>query len=207
MPMALDPPPTQAATASGSVPVSSSTWARASSPMTRWKSRTIRGTGAAGDRTDEVVGVRDVGDPVAHRLVHRVLERAGAARHRDDLGAEQAHPGDVERLPAGVLLAHVDGALEAEQRRRGGRRHAVLPAPVSAITRACPSTGEQRLAEHIVDLVGAGVVEVLALEQDRGPRRRARRSGGRRSAATADRCSRAAGRRARLELVVGATAV
>ena len=28
--------------------------------------------------------------------------------------------------------------------------------------------GEQRLAEHVVDLVRAGVVEVLALEQDPG---------------------------------------
>ena len=45
MPIAFDPPPTQAATASGSRPVSSSTCARASSPMTRWKSRTIVGNG------------------------------------------------------------------------------------------------------------------------------------------------------------------
>ena len=45
MPIAFDPPPTQAATASGSRPVSSSTWALASSPMIRWKSRTITGNG------------------------------------------------------------------------------------------------------------------------------------------------------------------
>ena len=45
IPMALEPPPTQAVTASGSAPVSSSTCARASSPMTRWKSRTITGNG------------------------------------------------------------------------------------------------------------------------------------------------------------------
>ena len=45
MPIALDPPPTHATTASGSRPVRSSTWARASSPMTRWKSRTMAGNG------------------------------------------------------------------------------------------------------------------------------------------------------------------
>ena len=45
MPIAFDPPPTQAATASGSRPVSSSTCARASSPMIFWKSRTIAGNG------------------------------------------------------------------------------------------------------------------------------------------------------------------
>ena len=45
MPMAFEPPPTQAATASGSAPVRSSTCWRASSPMIFWKSRTIAGNG------------------------------------------------------------------------------------------------------------------------------------------------------------------
>ena len=119
------------------------------------------------DRADDVVGRLDVGDPVAHRLVGGVLERAGAARHRDDLGAEQAHAGDVERLPAGVLLAHVDGAVEAEQRAGGRRRDAVLAgAGLGDDALLAHLLGEQRLAEHVVDLVAAGVGEVLALEQD-----------------------------------------
>ena len=43
------------------------------------------------------------------------------------------------------------------------------PAPVSAMTRRLAHPlGEQRLAQHVVDLVRAGVVEVLALEQDPG---------------------------------------
>ena len=42
-PMALDPPPTQATSTSGSLPTSFRICARASSPMTRWKSRTIMG--------------------------------------------------------------------------------------------------------------------------------------------------------------------
>ena len=45
MPIALEPPPTQARTASGSRPSRSSTCSRASSPITRWKSRTIAGNG------------------------------------------------------------------------------------------------------------------------------------------------------------------
>ena len=44
-PMALEPPPTQATTRSGSLPVIRRDWALASSPMTRWKSRTIMGYG------------------------------------------------------------------------------------------------------------------------------------------------------------------
>ena len=50
------------------------------SPMTDWKSRTIDGIGMrAGDGADDVEGVVDIGDPVAQRLVHRVLEGARAA--------------------------------------------------------------------------------------------------------------------------------
>jgi hypothetical protein len=44
-PMAFEPPPTQAITASGSRPSSSRIWPRASLPMTRWNSRTISGKG------------------------------------------------------------------------------------------------------------------------------------------------------------------
>ena len=51
MPIALDPPPTQATTASGSRPVSSIVWRRVSIPITRWKSRTISGNGC-GPMTD-----------------------------------------------------------------------------------------------------------------------------------------------------------
>ena len=88
-----------------------------------------------------------------------------------DLGAEQVHPGDVERLAAGVDRAHVDGAVEAEVRRGGGAGDAVLAgAGLGDHAGLAHPPGEQRLAEHVADLVGAGVVEVLALEQDPGSR-------------------------------------
>jgi len=41
--MALEPPPTQAITASGWRPTSSGICSRASTPITDWKSRTIAG--------------------------------------------------------------------------------------------------------------------------------------------------------------------
>ena len=64
-----------------------------------------------------------------------------------DLGAEQAHARDVERLALGVDLAHVDRALEAEQGRRGGGRHAVLAgAGLGDHARLAEALGEQRLA-------------------------------------------------------------
>ena len=120
----------------------------------------------AADRADAVVGVLHGGDPVPERLVHRVLERAAARGDRDDLRAEHAHPGDVQRLPPGVFLAHVDHAVQAEQGARGRGGHAVLAgAGLGDDAGLAHPPGQQGLAEDVVDLVRAGVRQVLALEQ------------------------------------------
>ena len=114
--MALEPPPTQAQIASG------------------WSCRTSPGAAAgfladdllevahhgrervrARDGAEEqVVRVLDVGDPVAQGFVDGVLQDLVAKGHLDHFGAEHTHAGHVEGLTAGVDLAHVDAALEAE---------------------------------------------------------------------------------------------
>ena len=115
---------------------------------------------------DAVVRRIDAGDPVAQRLVDRVLERRAPGLDGHDLGAEELHPEHVEGLALDVDRAHEDLALEAEQRgcRRGGDPvlsgarlgdHALLAHPPR----------QKRLAEHVVDLVRARVREVLAFEQ------------------------------------------
>jgi hypothetical protein len=118
-------------------------------------------------RADAVVGRADVRDPVAHCLVDGVLERARAAGHGVHAGAEELHLEDVQRLPGDVLLAHVDLARDAEERARRRRGDAVLPGARlrdHALLAHVPR--EQHLAEDVVDLVGARVREVLALQID-----------------------------------------
>ena len=103
----------------------------------------------------------------------------------------------VRLLAAHVLGAHVDDALEAEQRACRGRRHAVLAgAGLGDHARLAHALGEQRLPERVVDLVRAGVGEVLALQPDLAARR-APRAAPRGRAASGGRRSRAAARRAR----------
>ncbi len=81
--------------------------------------------------------------------------------------AEQPHAKHVERLPPHVFGAHVDDALEAEQRARRGAGDAVLPgAGLGDDARLAHALGEQRLAERVVDLVSAGVRQVFALQED-----------------------------------------
>ena len=116
---------------------------------------------------DDVEGALDVGHPVAHGFVERVLQRLRAALHRHHRGAQQLHAVDVHRLPLDVLGAHVHHALHAVARRHRGRGHAMLAcAGLGDHARLAHAPGDQRLAHGVVDLVRAGVVEVFALEPD-----------------------------------------
>src|SRR6185437_5934084 len=79
------------------------------------------------------------------------------------------HPHHVGVLPADVLLAHVDVAVEAEPRAHRGAGHAVLPgAGLGYDPPLAQPLGQQRLPDRVVDLVRAGVVQVLALQVDAG---------------------------------------
>ncbi len=121
----------------------------------------------AGGGADQIIGVLDIGDPVAQGLVHGVLQRAVAGCHRPHLGAEELHAEDVGFLPLDVGGAHVDDAGIAEAGGNGGRGDAVLAgACFGDDALLAHALGEQDLAEAVVDLVRAGVVEVLALEID-----------------------------------------
>ncbi len=118
-------------------------------------------------RAEHVVGGAHVGDPVAQRLVDGVLERAAAGVDRHHRGAEQLHAADVEPLAAHVLFAHEDRAVEAQQRRGGGGGDTVLAgAGLGDHPLLAHVAGEQALADGVVDLVRAGVQQVLALEVD-----------------------------------------
>ena len=123
----------------------------------------------AGYGADHVEGVVDVGYPVAQRLVHGVFQGAGAGGDRHDLGAQQAHAGDVVALTVNVGRAHVDHALQAEARADGGGGHAVhAGAGLGDDPLLAHAAGQQGLTDAVVDLVRAGVIQLFALEEDLG---------------------------------------
>ena len=131
----------------------------------------------------------DIGHPVAQRLVHRVLERLRAGLDRHDLGAEHLHAKHVRLLPLDVDRTHIDDAFEAEaraQRRGGDAVHAGAGLGDDALLAHAPR--QQDLAEHVVDLVRAGVIELLALEIDFGAA--ARKAGGRLSQCAVSRSAK-----------------
>ena len=126
-PIAFEPPPTQATTASGRRPACAEHLRARLAADHRLQLAHERGVGVrAGGRADQVVRRLDVRDPVADGLVHGLLERRRAGGDGHDRRAQQVHARDVGRLAARVLLAHVDDALEAEARAHRRARDAVL---------------------------------------------------------------------------------
>jgi len=118
-------------------------------------------------RAEQIVGVVGASHPVAHRLVDGVLQRFRSGIDASNLGAEQSHAEDVQRLARHVFGAHVDDALEAEQRAGGGAGHAVLSrAGLGHDALLAHAHREQRLPEGVVDLVRAGVRQIFTLEED-----------------------------------------
>ena len=116
---------------------------------------------------EQVMRGADVGDPVAHGLVDGVFQGARAGIDAAHLGAQQPHAEDVQFLAAHVFGAHVDDALEAEQRAdRSGGDAVLAGAGFGDHALLAHALDEQALAEAVVDLVRAGVEQVFALEID-----------------------------------------
>ena len=122
------------------------------------------------DRPQHVVGVVDPAGPLPHGFADRVLEGGRPGVHRVDLGAQQPHAVDVEGLPLGVLPAHEDFTLHVHERRRRGGGHPVLSrAGLGDYPGLAHLFGQQGLPQYVVDLVGAGVIQVLPLQIDFRP--------------------------------------
>ena len=117
--------------------------------------------------TEYVVDAIGIRHPDTQRLVDRGAQGCVAGGHSDDFGAEPAHPVDVRSLALDVDSAHVDRAGQADSRAGSGGGHTVLTG-----TGFCDyplrseALREDRLPYGVVDLVRAGMRQVLALQPD-----------------------------------------
>src|SRR4051794_20990643 len=80
----------------------------------------------AENAAEHVMGVANVGNPVAHSLVDGVFESARTTVNAAYFGSEETHAENVEFLAAHVFGTHVDDAIHAEERAHGGGGNAVL---------------------------------------------------------------------------------
>ncbi|EKD60025.1 MAG: hypothetical protein ACD_54C00985G0001 [uncultured bacterium] len=120
-------------------------------------------------RADAIEGVAHVGHPIAQRIVHRVFQRATTRSHRHHFRPQQPHAEHVRRLPFHIMRAHVDHAFQPELGADRGRRHTVLASAGFGDDPGLAHPPRQNdLAQHVVDLVRAGVVQFVALHVDLG---------------------------------------
>ncbi|MPM86936.1 hypothetical protein SDC9_134029 [bioreactor metagenome] len=121
------------------------------------------------DRSQHIVGVLHLPCPFAHGFVHGILERPGTRHHRMNRCTKKTHPVDIQSLPLTIDTPHEHFALQAQQGGNGGGSHTMLSG-------SCFSNDaflahifrQQALSEHIVDLMRACMVQILALEVDVG---------------------------------------
>ena len=100
--------------------------------------------------------------PVPQGIVHRVLQRSPAGRDRNDIRSQQFHPEHVGRLALHIVHAHVYDAFQSEPGANRGRCDAVLPGAGLGDYPGFPhSAGQKDLAEHVVDLVSSGMVQLV----------------------------------------------
>ena len=103
--------------------------------------------------------------PVAHRFIYGLLQRRLPRRNGAHLRAEEFHARHVQCLALHVHLPHVNHALEAKARAHRRRRHAMLARARLGDDALLPQPHrQQRLTQRIVDLVRAGVEQILALQ-------------------------------------------
>ena len=116
----------------------------------------------------QVMGRAHVGDPVADGVVDGVFQGLAARFHAAHLRPQEAHAVDIGLLARHVDGAHVDHAFDAEFGGHGGGGHAMLAgAGLRHDARLLHLVlHEQRLSQRIVDLVRAGVGQILALDVD-----------------------------------------
>ncbi len=105
--------------------------------------------------------------PCTERFIDRFFEGLLAGLGRNDLGTEHFHAEHVELLAFHVHGTHVNGAFHAHECSGGGSGNAVLSGTgLGNDLLFAHALGEQNLADGIVDLVCAEMVQVFALQVD-----------------------------------------
>ena len=119
----------------------------------------------AHNRPQTVMGIIHPAGPFPHCLGNRVLQCGGSGFDRNHPGSQQTHFIYIESLAPGIFLAHIDYTFHSHQRRRGSCSHSVLAGPGFRNKSCFPHfLGQKRLAQYIVDLMGAGVVQIFSFQ-------------------------------------------
>ena len=113
------------------------------------------------------MGIGLVFNPKLQGRVHRILQSPAAVEDGNHFGPHPAHEEHVGELPVHVGFAHEDPGFQAEPGGRGRDGQSVLAgARLGDEARFSHFSGQERLAEDVIDLVSPGVGQTLHFQID-----------------------------------------
>ena len=122
-----------------------------------------------GHGADNIERIVHVAYPVPHGFIHGILESLRTGSDFFNHGSQQFHPEYVHGLAPYIFGAHIDDTLEAKPGGNRGSGHAVLACAGFSNDAGFPHPlRQQGLAHRVIDLMGAGMIQVLALQVDLG---------------------------------------
>ena len=128
-------------------------------------------------RADDVESIFNIGNPVAHGFIERVLQRPGTRLDWHHRRTQQLHPIDIGSLAFYILGTHVNHAFHPVARGYRGAGNAMLARPgLSNYAWFTHALGQQRLADGVVDFVRTSVIQVFTLQQNLCPPQKCRPS-------------------------------
>ncbi len=111
------------------------------------------------------MGIPDPERPFTQRLGYGILKRRRTGLYGNHLCAQQAHTIYIEGLSNGILLPHKNHTFHPHKRGSRGCGDTVLSGSgLGNQTTLAHLLRKQRLPQHVVDLMRAGVVKILPLE-------------------------------------------
>ena len=119
----------------------------------------------AHDGTQHIQGIVHPISPLPHTFVDGILQRLCSGGDGMNRCAQKLHAVYVQRLPLRILFPHENLTVHVQKRGGGSRGHAVLSCACFRNDAGLPHLFRQkRLSQHIVDLVGTGVIQVFSFQ-------------------------------------------
>mmetsp|Transcript_6711 Transcript_6711/g.13843 ORF Transcript_6711/g.13843 Transcript_6711/m.13843 type:complete len:323 (-) Transcript_6711:1034-2002(-) len=120
-------------------------------------------------RTNQIVCVANISDPVRHGFVDGILECALTILNGDNLGTEGIHTENIKLLTFAIDGTHVNGAVQSKHSTHSCGCNTVLSGTgFGNDTGLANSFGQKSLSNRIVDLVGTSVGQIFTLQPNGG---------------------------------------
>mmetsp|Transcript_9355 Transcript_9355/g.20199 ORF Transcript_9355/g.20199 Transcript_9355/m.20199 type:complete len:541 (+) Transcript_9355:716-2338(+) len=123
-------------------------------------------------RSNQVVRVSNIGNPIAHGFVDSILQCGLSVVHWDYLCSQCVHSENIQLLAFTIHGTHVDNALQSHLSTNGGGGNSVLTrTSFGNNTGLSNAFGQQSLSNGVVDFVRTSVCQILAFEPNSGATR------------------------------------